>query len=78
MSELALLASARTPLMITITNQTRPRIPPKKTLGRQVKETMATTGPGTTALMPGPQIHQLQRQRLQFFFLVAIVLITAP
>ncbi len=24
---------------------------------------MATTGPGTTALVPGPQIHQLQGQR---------------
>ncbi len=37
---------------------------------------MATTGPGTTALVPGPQIHQLQEQRLLFSFLIAIVLIT--
>jgi hypothetical protein len=36
---------------------------------------MATTGPGITALVPGPQIHLLQGQRL-LFFLVAIVLIT--
>ncbi len=39
---------------------------------------MATTGPGTTALGPGQQIHQLQGQRLLFFFLIAIVLITTP
>ena len=38
---------------------------------------MATTGPGSTALVPGPQIHQLQGQRLHFFFLIAIILITA-
>ena len=39
---------------------------------------MATTGPGTTALVPGPQLDQLQGQRLLFFFLIAIVLITTP
>ena len=39
---------------------------------------MATTGPGTTALVPGPQLHQLQAQRLLFFFLIAIVFITTP
>ncbi len=37
---------------------------------------MATTGPGTTALVPGPQIHQLQGQRLLIFIPIAIVLIT--
>jgi hypothetical protein len=28
--------------------------------------------------VPGPQLHQLQGQRLLFFFLIAIVLITTP
>ena len=39
---------------------------------------MATIGPGTTALVPGPQLHQLQGQRLLLFFLIAIVLIATP
>jgi hypothetical protein len=34
---------------------------------------MATTGPGITALVPGPQIQQLQGKRLLFFFLITIV-----
>jgi hypothetical protein len=38
---------------------------------------MPTTGPSTTALVPGPQIHQLQGQRLLLFFLIAIVFVTA-
>ncbi len=36
---------------------------------------MATTGPGTTALVPGQQKHKLQKQRLLFFFLIVIALI---
>ena len=39
---------------------------------------MATTGPGTTDLVPGPQLHQLQGQRLLFFFLIPVVLIATP
>ena len=39
---------------------------------------MATIGPGTTALVQGPQLHQLQGKRPLFFFLIAIVLITTP
>ncbi len=39
---------------------------------------MATTDPGTTALVPGPQTHQFLEQRLLFFFRIAIVLILTP